>query len=123
MRFSHLPTAYCLRFPRSPGAEDGIDLVTDLGAGSGAVGASHQNFVVIRVPVADGGDDGEANAFILQSAAGGGAANASTAALGGVLGDGASFLRRASWEAVEDSKCQRGGHLFIVVNAASQTRS
>jgi hypothetical protein len=69
------------------------------------------------VPVANGGDDGQANAFILQAAARGGAANASTAALGGVLGDRASFLRRASREKVEDSQGQRGSNLFIVVNA------
>jgi hypothetical protein len=58
-----------------------IDLVAHLGAGSGAVGGSHQNFVVVRVPVADGGDDGEANAFILRAAADCRVAYASIAAL------------------------------------------
>ncbi len=65
-----LPSAFCLLLtascllptpPRFPIVEDCVDLVTHLGAGSGAVGGSHQDFIVVRVPVADGGDDGSAN--------------------------------------------------------------
>src|SRR5438067_5110504 len=65
-------------------------------AGPEPVDALHEQGVVGGVLVANPGDDGQVDGFGFEGATGGGAANASAAAQGGVTGDAVRLLGRAA---------------------------
>jgi hypothetical protein len=75
------------RVPGTPFTDDAVDVVTDEFAGFVSRNAAHEEVVVAGVLVSDRGDHGQPYGLGVQGATRAGAADPSTAAGAGVLGD------------------------------------
>ena len=89
-------------FTSAPGGHDLLDSLGYFGPGALAIHAGGQQFVVIGVPVADGGGYGEGQSFAGQLSACGGSADSAAASRGGAGCDFGGFAGRAAGEEAED---------------------
>ena len=94
-------------------------MIADLLASDNAIEAAHQERVVSGVPMANGGDDGQHQSLLFQTASGGCPPDAAASPDGGVLGDSLGLGRRAEGEDLPNPLCHREDQLPVLLSQVS----